>query len=393
MEGWKDVFRIWIQTPFLWASFSWPPLPLPQARPDLSLLSSWLFPPSISPASLWRLFAPWGMIHAGSLCISIGAHRYRYSDLAWINRRIQCQPCAWPTTGSGQCVLSALCSSGPSTPSSVPKKSPFSTGAPTRNHITAFFQNDFEIFPPETFLWGRRKLCLLLRNEPWHFSQLSLWLFQEGPLSGPIKRVWTKIYASKKKKEKNRGNIIKWTLVFSGWWANVRDPSPYFSIILKFPLLNMRCIYNNKTALFKRERLSWSICNDTWVNLRLHFIIGIHTFIGFPNGSARKEPTCQCRRRRFLGWEDPLEKERQPTPVFLPGKSHGQRSLVGYSPSGHKELDTTACTCIGQDRYTLLSDTKWPLVNLPPKSCTKYLPVWGRSESESVSCSAVSDSL
>ena len=32
------------------------------------------------------------------------------------------------------------------------------------------------------------------------------------------------------------------------------------------------------------------------------------------------------------------------TPVFLPGKSHGQRSLVGYSPWGHKELDTTEAT-------------------------------------------------
>ena len=42
-----------------------------------------------------------------------------------------------------------------------------------------------------------------------------------------------------------------------------------------------------------------------------------------------------------LGWKDPLEKEWQPTPVFLPGKSHGQRSLAGYSPWGHKELDTT----------------------------------------------------
>ena len=31
----------------------------------------------------------------------------------------------------------------------------------------------------------------------------------------------------------------------------------------------------------------------------------------------------------------------QPTPVFLPGESHGQRSLVGYSPRSHKELDTT----------------------------------------------------
>ena len=43
-----------------------------------------------------------------------------------------------------------------------------------------------------------------------------------------------------------------------------------------------------------------------------------------------------------LGWEDPLEEEKwQPTPVFLPEKSHGQRSLVDYGPKGHKELDTT----------------------------------------------------
>ena len=33
-----------------------------------------------------------------------------------------------------------------------------------------------------------------------------------------------------------------------------------------------------------------------------------------------------------------------PTPIFLPGESHGQRSLEGYSPYGHKELDTTEAT-------------------------------------------------
>ena len=42
-----------------------------------------------------------------------------------------------------------------------------------------------------------------------------------------------------------------------------------------------------------------------------------------------------------LGWEDPLRKEWQPSPVFLPGEFHGQRSLAGYSPWGHKDLDTT----------------------------------------------------
>ena len=55
----------------------------------------------------------------------------------------------------------------------------------------------------------------------------------------------------------------------------------------------------------------------------------------------------QKTRVWFLGWEDPLEKEWQPTPVFLPGKSHGDRSLAGYSPWGCKEPDTT-----GQLVYT-----------------------------------------
>ena len=49
---------------------------------------------------------------------------------------------------------------------------------------------------------------------------------------------------------------------------------------------------------------------------------------------------------RSVGWEDPLEKEMQPTAVFLPGKSHGQRSLVGYSPLGHKETKLREHTCI-----------------------------------------------
>jgi len=37
----------------------------------------------------------------------------------------------------------------------------------------------------------------------------------------------------------------------------------------------------------------------------------------------------------------PWRRKRQPTPVFLPGESHGQRNLAGYSPWGLKELNTT----------------------------------------------------
>ena len=40
---------------------------------------------------------------------------------------------------------------------------------------------------------------------------------------------------------------------------------------------------------------------------------------------------------RSLGWEDPLEKGMAPTLILLPGEFHGQRSLAGYSPWGHKQ--------------------------------------------------------
>ena len=39
---------------------------------------------------------------------------------------------------------------------------------------------------------------------------------------------------------------------------------------------------------------------------------------------------------RSLGREDPWRRKWQPTPIFLPRKSHGLRSLVGYSPRGHR---------------------------------------------------------
>ena len=70
---------------------------------------------------------------------------------------------------------------------------------------------------------------------------------------------------------------------------------------------------------------------------------------GFPGDASGKEPTWQCRtlkRRRFDPWvgKIPWRRAWQPTSVYLPGDSHGQRSLVGYSPEGRKELDITEVT-------------------------------------------------
>ena len=91
----------------------------------------------------------------------------------------------------------------------------------------------------------------------------------------------------------------------------------------------------------------------------------VATLTGAPRGSPRfagttqvrveqqaalhKEPACQCRGRKRLGFDPWGGKiswsgKRQPTPVFLPGESHGWRSLAGYSPWGFRESDTTEHT-------------------------------------------------
>ena len=64
-------------------------------------------------------------------------------------------------------------------------------------------------------------------------------------------------------------------------------------------------------------------------------------------------PTIQETGFQSLGREDPQEKERQPTPVFLPERSHGQRGLAGCSPRGHKESGTT-------ERLTLPFSSRYP---------------------------------
>ena len=63
--------------------------------------------------------------------------------------------------------------------------------------------------------------------------------------------------------------------------------------------------------------------------------------MGVPSGSDGKESACSAGDPDSIPGlgRSPGEMERQPTPVFLLGESRGQRSLVGYSPRGHKESD------------------------------------------------------
>ena len=75
----------------------------------------------------------------------------------------------------------------------------------------------------------------------------------------------------------------------------------------------------------------WSHLSDGVLGFRL------------PRWLNGKESACQCRRRGCDSWitKIPWRRKWLPTPVFLPGKSHGQRSLVHHSPWGQKESDMT----------------------------------------------------
>ena len=71
--------------------------------------------------------------------------------------------------------------------------------------------------------------------------------------------------------------------------------------------------------------------------------------MGFAGGASGKGPTCQRSRGKRHGSRPhvgkiPRGRSSQPAPAFLPGKSHGQRSLVDYSPWGRKELNRTEAT-------------------------------------------------
>ena len=67
----------------------------------------------------------------------------------------------------------------------------------------------------------------------------------------------------------------------------------------------------------------------------------------------------------------PWRRKWQPTPVFLPGKSQGQRSLVGYSPQGCKEWNTTDWLSTSTEKWTGLH------LNLSTEICIYYTRLYG----------------
>ena len=92
---------------------------------------------------------------------------------------------------------------------------------------------------------------------------------------------------------------------------------------------------------------------------------------GFPRRLSSKETACQCRRRSFYPWvrKTPWRRKWQPTPVFLPGEFHGQRSPGGYSPWDRKESDRTERTDMVLSHSVMsYSETPWIVARQAPLS-------------------------
>ena len=95
---------------------------------------------------------------------------------------------------------------------------------------------------------------------------------------------------------------------------------------------------------------------------------------GLPRWLGGKESACRCKRCRFNPWSRkiPWRSKWQPTPVFLPGKCHGQRSLAGHSPWARKESDTPLqlnSNNVGQWKIDILMGN--PEVVWPHSMCSK----------------------
>ena len=109
---------------------------------------------------------------------------------------------------------------------------------------------------------------------------------------------------------------------------------------------------------------------------------------GFPGGSVVKNPPANNRRHGFSPWVEkiPWRRKRQPTPLFLPGKSYGQRSLTGCSPCycccSVAKSCPTLCDPHGSRHTGILHPS------LSPRGCSNLCPLnqWCHSTISSSWC-------
>ena len=99
-------------------------------------------------------------------------------------------------------------------------------------------------------------------------------------------------------------------------------------------------------ALDLQHVVIWGGAFHVSVLIWLHYIAVNTNDCGLSRWPSGDESACQCRRHKFDPWiwKIPWKRIWESTLVFFPGKSHGQRSLAGCSPQGHKKSGMTEVT-------------------------------------------------
>ena len=113
-------------------------------------------------------------------------------------------------------------------------------------------------------------------------------------------------------------------------------PGPLSWQAIAQPVLGMVCVIGFcSESIFQFVFYKPDFCGQMETEV-FFFSVEVQLIWGFPGGSAVKN--LQCRRLGFDLWTGtiPWRRKWQLTSAFLPGKSHGQRSLAGYSAGGHK---------------------------------------------------------
>ena len=137
----------------------------------------------------------------------------------------------------------------------------------------------------------------------------------------------------------------------SNWAGTPRFPPPYMLLLLllsRFSRVRL-CVTPSKqigTFLWAVKMRAVMTSRENFPPLPL-YVRFCTVYYCFPGGASGKEPPANAGDTRDRGSVPGSGRSPgggHPTPVFLPGESHGQRSLAGYSPWGHTESDTTEAT-------------------------------------------------
>ena len=173
----------------------------------------------------------------------------------------------------------------------------------------------------DKFIWGQIKCCIYTAS-----TQLFDSSFQVKEID-----------AIRRKKNPTcqiaKMCVQSWHMQFPMEWEQGENlPRTWVDSRGKGCLLGEAAWGNRQTQTMAQGGLSFNVWSATYW--------GFH---GSSEAKKKKKNTYQCRRRGFDHWigNIPWKRKWQFTPVFLPGKSHGQRSVVGYSPWGHRESDMT----------------------------------------------------